>query len=263
MFFFWSHSNLASWITDEYLETQRKRLRPNTYLRLHENRWTASESQFIDMDMWDACTDKKHRPLLPNKDIQLFLGVDIGISHDTSAVVAVFKQDNRLFLGKHKKWQSSKLFKTDLEETVERYILELAKDFKIKECRFDPYQFHRSAMTLKKKGVRMIEFPQTTDRLTYMSSNLFDLIKERNITFYPDKDLRKHAQKAVAKETPRGWRIIKKKTSHKIDLIISLAMACLGASQSKQNSKFEITFLGPKPDPWQEIPDLDSWDAIM
>ena len=233
MFFFWSHENLASWITKDYLDTQRKRLRANTYLRLHENCWTSSEERFIDMEMWDECIDLNHHPPLPDKQAQLFIGVDIGISHDTSAVVAVYKEGNRLFLAKHRKWQPSRKNKIDLEATVESYIKELAEDFTIKEVRFDPYQFHRSAVTLRKEGINMVEFPQTLDRLTLMSQNLFDLIKERNIVFYKDKELRQHAQKAVAKETSRGWRIVKKQSSHKIDLIISLAMAALGCVQVK------------------------------
>jgi hypothetical protein len=33
----------------------------------------------------------------------------------------------------------------------------------------------------------------------------------------------------VAIETARGWRITKEKTSHKIDVVIALAQAALGA----------------------------------
>ncbi|MBA7501020.1 hypothetical protein ES704_03782 [subsurface metagenome] len=58
MFFIWSHRNLASWVTKKYLDKQRERLRPNTYLRLHECRWTSSESAFVSADQWDNCIDK-------------------------------------------------------------------------------------------------------------------------------------------------------------------------------------------------------------
>ena len=65
------------------------------------------------------------------------------------------------------------------------------------------------------------------DRLTAMSSNLYDLIKGRNIVTYPDEDIRLAVSRAVAVENPRGWRIAKTKASHKIDVVIALAMACL------------------------------------
>ena len=52
--------------------------------------------------------------------------------------------------------------------------------------------------------------------------------------------MRAHAQKSTAKESPRGWRIVKKKSSHKIDLIIALSMAVLGASKMDTDSEFSF-----------------------
>ncbi len=247
MFFLWEHKNLASWVTKDYLKTQRKRLRPNTYLRLHENRWTSGEEAFIDLDLWDRCVDKKHRPALPNKETSLVIGIDIGISHDCSAVVALARDEDKIKLACHRAWQPSKKKKIDLEASVEGYIKELAKDYTVKEVRFDPYQFHRSATTLAKEGLNMVEFPQTTDRLTAMSQNLYDLIKGGNLVLYKDREMRSHAEKATAKETPRGWRIVKKKASHKIDLIIALGMAALAATKM-ESSTFDIFIINPRED---------------
>ncbi|MBA7615249.1 hypothetical protein ES703_22527 [subsurface metagenome] len=123
----------------------------------------------------------------------------------------------------------------DMTEWDEAYIKDLARDYTIKEVRFDPYQFARSSQTLAKLGIKMVEFPQTQDRLTSMSQNLYDLIKGGGLVLYRDRQMRDHAQKATAKETARGWRLTKKKASHKIDLIIALAMAALGATQIKQS----------------------------
>ena len=41
--------------------------------------------------------------------------------------------------------------------------------------------------------------------------------------------MRLAASRAVAIETSRGWRITKEKASHKIDVIVALAQAALGA----------------------------------
>jgi phage terminase large subunit-like protein len=229
MFFFWSHKNLASWISDDYLKTQRKRLRPNTFLRLHENRWTESEEAFIEPDDWDACVHRDHHPLLPNKDIVIMVGIDASVKNDSSAVVAVTKRGNEIVLVAHRKWQPSKKKVMDFEESIEKYVLELAEHYTLKEVRYDPFQMHRSALTLSKQGIRMVEYPQTTERLTEMAQNLYQLIKGRNLVLYEDKEMRAHAMKCVAQETPRGWRIVKKQGSHKIDIVISLSMACFAA----------------------------------
>jgi hypothetical protein len=41
----------------------------------------------------------------------------------------------------------------------------------------------------------------------------------------------------VALETSRGWRIAKEKQSHKIDVVVALAMAALGAVRSGQEGE--------------------------
>lgn len=237
MFFLWSHDNLASWVTQEYLDTQRKRLRGNTYLRLHENRWTESEEQFIEADDWDSCVHRDHFPLLPNKDISIMVGVDASVKNDSSAVVAVTKRDNEIVLVQYRKWQPSQKNTMDFEESIEAYIKELNDWYTIKEVRYDPFQFHRSAMTLAKLHIPMAEFPQTVDRLTEMGQCLYQLIKGKNLILYEDKEMRQHALKCVAQETPRGWRIVKKQGTHKIDIIIALAIAVFAAVDMKTHKR--------------------------
>ena len=82
----------------------------------------------------------------------------------------------------------------------------------------------------------MVEFPQTTSNLTEASTNLYELIKGRKLTIYFDNEVRLAVNRAVALEVTRGWRIAKEKASHKIDVVVALAMAALGAVQQGQQS---------------------------
>src|SRR5205814_1162099 len=59
---YWDHEARAPWQTAAYLDAQRVRLRPNTFSRLHENRWTSSEGSFITAPDWDACTEPSWSP---------------------------------------------------------------------------------------------------------------------------------------------------------------------------------------------------------
>ncbi|MBA7555172.1 hypothetical protein ES705_47825 [subsurface metagenome] len=229
MFFIWSHKNLASWISKKYLASQRERLRPNTYLRLHENRWASSESAFVSPEMWDSCVDSSLRPIMPGFKGRLNIGVDIGITHDSSCVVGVYKAENKVFLGCHKAWVPSKKNPIDIEETVEAYLRELHKLYNVDSIAYDPYQFHRSGISLAKEGLPMIQFPQTQDRLIEAGENLYSLIKGRNLVVYRDKEVRNHILKSIAKESARGFRLIKSKQSDRIDLAVSTAMACIKA----------------------------------
>jgi hypothetical protein len=75
----------------------------------------------------------------------------------------------------------------------------------------------------------MVEYPQTVGNLTESSQNLFDLIKGRNLSCYPDEQIRLAISRAVAFEGPRGWRIGKDKQTHRIDIVVALGMASLAA----------------------------------
>jgi phage terminase large subunit-like protein len=238
-FFYWSHKNLMKWQTPKYLSQQRGRLRPNTYLRLHENRWTSSESAFIPLEEWDDCVDRTHKPLIPGviPSPPLYCAIDIGIKHDSSAVVAVYRDKNMVKLALAECWIPSRKNPLDIDETVGRYLRSVNKDFNLKVVYFDPWQCHQLATELKKEGIKMEEFPQTTDRLTRMGQNLYNLITGRNLLLYPHGEMRKHAEKTLAKETQRGFRLVKGKASQRIDLIIALAMACQGCVQKAQSSR--------------------------
>jgi len=250
MFVYWDHHPRMPWQTVEYYRGQRQELRPTAYLRLHENRWVSSESGLFDMALWDACVDRTHRPPLPNKQIKLFVGVDASVKKDRSAVVSVYMDDSRLKLGPKRFWQPTPEAPMDLEETMEAYLLELKEGYSLAAVRYDPYQFHRSATTLKKLGLPMEEFPQSLPNLTEMGQNLFDLVKFGNIVLYACSDMRKEATAAIASDSGRGMRIVKEKSSHKIDQIISLAMACHGVTHQKELVTPRIAFvsqdMGPK-----------------
>ena len=60
-----------------------------------------------------------------------------------------------------------------------------------------------------------------------------NVIQGQGLVVYPDADLRLAISRAVAIETPRGWRIGKDKQTHKIDIVIALAMAAHAAVQGQ------------------------------
>jgi len=221
---------------ERYYAEQEQELRPNAFRRLHWNLWTRNEENFLDMDQWDACVDPSHRPLLPDKSVILDVGVDAAIKHDQASVVAVTydEEQRQVVLARYRTFQPTPEDPLDLEESLEAFLRELARGYTLRSVYYDPYQFHRSATTLKKQGLPMVEFPQTSANLTAMGQNLYELIQHGNLRLYPDADLRTAAGQAVAIESPRGWRISKEKSIHKIDVLIGLAhaaFACVGSPE--------------------------------
>jgi phage terminase large subunit-like protein len=134
----------------------------------------------------------------------------------------------------HRVFQPAPNEPLDFEETIERTLLDLDRRFAIRKVLFDPYQLVSVAQRLLKRRVKVEEFPQSSPNLTTASQNLYELIQDQRLIVYPDADMRRAISQAVAVETPRGWRISKVTQSHKIDLVVALAMAAL-ASLTSQN----------------------------
>jgi len=220
------------WQTEEYYVEQEQEVRPNTFLRFHRNQWVSSESGLFDMEKWDACVDPTHSPPLPDKNVMLFVGVDASVKKDRSAVVSVYLEGGKVKLGPKRFWQPTSDEPMDLEETMEAYLEELYAGYTLLSVKYDPWQFHRSATTLVKKGLPMEEFPQTGGNLTEMGQNIYDLVEYGNIVLYGCRHMRYEATCSIAKETGRGLRLTKEKSTQKIDQIVALAMAALKGSKT-------------------------------
>ena len=106
-----------------------------------------------------------------------------------------------------------------------------------------------TAQRLTRAGLNMVEFPQTVPNLTAASQNLFELVKGQNLIVYPDDDIRLAISRAVAVETSRGWRIAKDKQTHKVDIIVALAQATLGAVRK---GGFQMLINGKTPEEMEQ-----------
>lgn len=238
---FWTHRPVAPWQDDRWIAQMRSTMRPNAFARIIENRWVTSESAFVDLAMWDRCVDPSLRPLQADRGLPVFIGLDASLKRDSTAIVAVTGDGDRIRLVSHRVFQPSPDNPLDFESTIEAEIVSLCDRFSVQAVRYDPWQLASVAQRLiKRGGVPMVEFPQTSSNLTDSSSNLYELIKGESLAVYPDEAMRISISQAVAIETPRGWRIAKEKARHKIDAVVALAMAALAAVKQEQMHGFGV-----------------------
>jgi phage terminase large subunit-like protein len=105
------------------------------------------------------------------------------------------------------------------------------------------------------------EFPQTIANTTKMGETLFSLVRDKNLVAYKSADLREHVLNAVGIETPSGVRMVKGKSSKKIEAAISLAMACVAAVQLPALDTKSIVMVGERTfsrdRSWIDQPSLD------
>jgi Phage Terminase len=241
---FWTHHPTAPWQTDAWLTQMRGQLRPNAYLRLIENRWVSSEGGFVDLDWYDACVDDAAAPVVADKGLPVWLGVDASVKRDSTAIVATSwdREAKKVRVIAHRIFQPSADDPIDFELMIEGTVRSFASRLNVREVRFDPYQMQAVAQRLTCAHVNMVEFPQSVPNLTECSTNLYELVKARGIVFYPDAEVRLAFSRAVALETTRGLRIAKEKASHKIDVVVALAMSAHGAvHEGEANAPMNIT----------------------
>lgn len=228
---FWSHTPIAPWQNERWLAEMRRSLRPAQYLRMIETRFVTSELSFVDMSAWDRCVDPRLGHAVSDRDLPIWVGVDASIKRNSTAIVAVTwdQEAQKVRLATHRVFQPSEDEPLDFEDTVERTLLDLQKRFWLRKVLFDPWQMQATAQRLTRASVQLEEFPQSPGNLTSASQNLFELIEGQNLVAYPDAAIRLAISRAIALETPRGWRIAKEKQAHKIDVVVALAMAAYAA----------------------------------
>ena len=233
---FWSHEPVAWWQTDAWLEEMRRSLRPNQFLRMIENRFVTTESSFVDMAAWDRCVDPRLGHAVNDPGLPIWVGVDASIKHDCTAIVATTwdQQGAAEFGWLHIAYFSLVLRSRSISKRRSNGPCSTcASAFCSARCCSIPSRCKLLHNGLREPGYRLEEFPQSPSNLTTIAQNLFEFIRGQNLFVYPDRDIRLAISRAVARETPRGWRITKQVQSHKIDLVIALAMAAHAAIQGQ------------------------------
>src|SRR6266496_4085550 len=221
-------ANPASWHTEETLRRRHDSpsMTPWQWRRFACGIWTEGEEPWLNPATWDALAD-------PDMEIStgepVWLGVDIGVRHDSTAVAIVAGRGGGKVAARAIIMRPPASGALPLE-TVEQTLRELCETYNVQQVAFDPWAFRRSAELLTSEGLPMVEFPQSPERMANASANLYQLIDSGQLVHDGDPYLRAHVVAGVTKETERGWRLVKDpKLSRPIDALIALAMAALPA----------------------------------
>jgi phage terminase large subunit-like protein len=212
-------ANPASWITIEGLAEQRDAVADIAFRRYHCNQWAASGQHWLPIGAWAACADPTAK-IMPAE--RIFVGVDVGGERSASAVVWCtedLRVDCQVYTG------------NEAVLSCAGKVRELAGDYRIAEVAFDPWRFQQGALELAERGIPVTEFPQSNARMGPASERLHAAIVEKRLRHLDDPVLNSHVRAAIARDTPRGWRIDKAKSRDNIDAVVALAMAVEAAEQ--------------------------------
>lgn len=200
------------------LREQRPRVANIEWLQFHCCRWGTLAAQWLPAGAWQACESVYEI----DPDEPLVLGVDVGGSRSATAVVGTVADQDGVRVALAEIWQGSEAV---LDAVA--YIRQIINSGRrVREIVFDPMRFSSEALRLERDyGIPLVEWPQSETRMTRCSENLHRIVTEKRLRHPGIAELDQHVAAAVAKPTPRGWRLVKATTTDQIDALIALAMS--------------------------------------
>jgi phage terminase large subunit-like protein len=207
----------ASWVTVEAIQEQREALPDLAFRRLIANQWVGRDSAVFPPGAWQACAGTP--TFEPGEPV--WVGVDLsgGAGRSDTAVVWV---NESLHVGVEV-WSGDH----DATAEVSAFVAELADRYTIRELVLDFWRASGLASEFEQRGVRVVSYPQTDQRIIPASQRLWDAVVERRLVHPGDARLDAHVHAAISRTSRRGWRIDRpsKGPGHQIDGVMALLMA--------------------------------------
>lgn len=232
----WKAANPASWITEEYLESQMRSLPEPVFRRLHLGQWyeQGANMNWVPRENWSAGDS------VPVFDVNLpcVIGVDAASRRDTTAVCLLQRDAEGIHNAKFWLFESDRQMGYLDYSVVEDLIRDLCSTYWVARLAFDPFQMVRTQQILASEGLPAETFPQNDARMVPASQNLYDIVMSGRLRHGGVEEITAQVMAAGIRETARGWRLEKKKSSAPIDAVIALAIAA-------QLAEFEADLTGP------------------
>lgn len=253
----WRAVNPASWVSIDVLEQQSAIPGFDEYdfARTHLNAWTQTRETFIPYSSWQRCRSSE----APRRGEPLYLAVDVGMTHDTTAVawsqplgrdrkvvnrVRVWSANPDHARDKGKRHVFVGTGRMDLD-LVEDFILTLAQAFPIKEIVYDPAMFEGTAQRLAKRGLPLAPLYQHGLHPQLAAQQFYADVNEGRALHGGDAVLDRHIAAAAGIKTERGWKIDRRSNSEPIDAAVAVSwshwrasrQAGFGASDSVYEAK--------------------------
>jgi phage terminase large subunit-like protein len=222
----WHRANPAigsGFLRESALETDR-RLMPEARFRIFRlGQWVDGFASWLGEDgraVWDGL----RRNIKPIAGAPTWVGIDIGIKRDSSAV-AITQQLADGHLGVWVRvWVPTRDEPVDVTDVME-HVRRLAKTYKVGGVSFDARFFDVPAKMLHDEGIPMIEVPQSPARMTPIIGNLYDRIQRGEIHHDGDPAFAEQVLNAVPRFTDTGFTLQKQKSRGRIDACIALSLA--------------------------------------
>jgi phage terminase large subunit-like protein len=202
------------------------------------NQWVSSVETWLPSGAWELCAgDFEVKP-----DDEIVLGFDGSYNGDASVIVGAVVPETaedpiRVFLVKA--WEKdlerdADDWRVDIGD-VEATIMEFCQTHNVREIACDPFRWQRSMEVLENKGLPVVAFPQSPQRMIKACAIFFDAVAEKRLVHDNDPLLARHVNNTAIKLTPAGPHVKKENPNspRKIDAAVAAILAVDRASGGK------------------------------
>jgi phage terminase large subunit-like protein len=170
--------------------------------------------------IWDAL----RQPFAFVPGAPTWIGADVGIKRDSTAVVAVQRDEQGVVHAQARFWVPTADESVDVTDVMQ-HLRDLAATYDVQAISYDPRFMDVPAKMLADEGLPMVEIPQSVERMTTVLGSLLELVKSGKIAHDGDDLLRTHVLNAVPRFNERGFTLQKSKSRGRIDGAIALGLA--------------------------------------
>lgn len=200
----------APWAGEEDVQDAKRRNPPSRFSRLWWGRWVSGKGDALDEEAINKCFRKELKPLTSDEPGWIYIaGLDLGISHDHSAlvVVGVDSVGQRVRVVQIQSWAPVKGGQVDLTE-VESACLAASRNFHLGWLGYDPTEARLMAQRLTRRGVPMREMSFASgSNLTAMATGLMQVVEGGKLECFEDERLRRDFGKFNIQEKSYGYKL--------------------------------------------------------
>lgn len=211
-----------AWMDPELVAEQRRRLPESSFRRLFLNEWVSGEDRLVSEEDLAACVvlDGAQDPEPGRRYV---LGLDVGLKRDRTAACVCHLRDGVVTLDRIETWEGTRLRPVSLSD-LEEWIVMAASAYGAHVV-VDPWQAAMLVERLRRRGVRIDEFPFTAQSVGRIASTLYQLLHERALRLPDDEGLLDELRNVRLRETSPGVLRLDHDSGRHDDRAVALALA--------------------------------------
>ena len=217
------------WISEQWLEIERKSMPPKVFNRFRKNLWVdEGENPFMPEEGWGC-----FKNFMSEKSICYngphYVGVDLGLKKDAAALTVLHGEHKKLVVDLYRRWLGSSENPVEISE-IEKELIMILTNFNACVLVCDPWQLMGTIQRFRASGIEVIEYYLTAENIGKLSRNLFYLFKNQSIDSPRYPKLEDELKGLQVVEKNYGWRIDHSEDTSS-DITMGLGMAAVIAMQ--------------------------------